>query len=303
MLRSKASISEIGSSSALVIKDCALMEIREIESTTTRQSSSRTASVWVTLETVEIGGHRIVRASRQQLTDAMLTDCKAVNSAEHATPTRLVFDVNGHGIALAARDKSYKEHVESADIIHADGGFIVSLSRFICKSRILERSATTDLFHDFAKACEENELSFYLLGGTEDVNRLCSETLARIYPNLRIVGRRNGYFSEEEEPKIIDDINSASPDVLWVGLGKPKEQAFAIRWRNLLNARWTVTCGGCYNYVTGHYPRAPKWMQKMNIEWLHRAASNPKHLLWRYLTTSPYALWIVAYYAVRKNRA
>ncbi|WP_208975590.1 WecB/TagA/CpsF family glycosyltransferase [Pannonibacter indicus] len=243
-----------------------------------------------------------MRASRQQLTDAMLTDCKAAKSTMQGNRARLVFDANGHGIALASSDKNYKECIESADIIHADGGFIVTLSRFICKKRILERSATTDLFHDFAKACEENGLSFYLLGGTEDVNRLCSETLARMYPSLRIVGRRNGYFSEEEEPQVVDDINSTSPDVLWIGLGKPKEQAFALRWRNSLNARWAVTCGGCYNYITGHYPRAPKWMQRMNIEWLHRAASNPKHLLWRYLTTSPYALWIIAYYAVRKNR-
>lgn len=279
------------------------MATQNVEAKPGSEQHFRTESHWVPLESVEIGGHRVVCASRRQLTEAMIADCRSANRSGRKTPPRLVFDVNGHGISMAASDEGYRRSVSAADVIHADGGFIVSLSRILCETRILERSATTDLFHDFAKACEENQLSFYLLGGTEEVNSQCFDKLRVLYPDLKLVGRRNGYFTDAEEKFVVEDINSKAPDILWIGLGKPKEQAFAVKWRSELNAGWAITCGGCYNYVTGHYPRAPQWMQNFNIEWLHRAASNPKQLLWRYLTTSPHAVWVIAKSSIFRNRS
>lgn len=190
---------------------------------------------------------------------------------------------------MAASEPAYRHAMDRADLIHADGGFIVLMSRWLSGSRIKERSATTDLIHDFAEAAEREGLSFYLLGGTEEVNRQCAEALGRLYPGLRIAGRRNGYFDDDEA--VLADIDLADPDILWVGLGKPKEQLFAARHRARLNARWIVTCGGCFNYITGHYRRAPRWMQKLNLEWLYRAFTD-RALFRRYATTSPHAIWL-----------
>jgi len=114
--------------------------------------------------------------------------------------------------------------------------------------------------------------------------------MQQMYPSLDIAGRRNGYFSAADEAKVCQEINESGANVVWVGLGKPLEQAFCVRNRDRLNAAWLITCGGCFNYVTGAYARAPEWMQKAGLEWVHRLLTEPKKLGWRYLTTTPLAL-------------
>lgn len=248
---------------------------------------------WTPLETVRIAGQDVVVASRAELAEAWVADCLAtVRGIQNRRP-RLLFDANGQGVSLFESDPVYRKSASQADLVHADGGFLVWLSRFFCARPIRERSATTDLFHDFASRAELHGLSFYIFGGTEPVNRRCAEVMAERYPRLRIVGRRNGFFEPEDEAMIVDEISRANPDVLWVGLGKPKEQRFAAEWKYALQAGWLVTCGGCYNYVVGLYPRAPLWMQRWNLEWLHRIAHDPRRLFWRYMKTGPHALWVV----------
>lgn len=254
--------------------------------------SAAGAISWTPLPHVSVAGVRVATASRADLAEAMVRDCTASRDGRGPAEPRLVFDSNGHGISLAATDGGFRAALAQADVVHADGGFVVLASRWAAAAPIAERSATTDLLHDFARAAESAGLSFYLLGGTEAVNALCAERLRQLYPRLRIAGRQHGYFSAADEAKVIDDIALAAPDVLWVGLGKPREQVFAVAHRHRLRAGWIVTCGGCFNYVTGHYGRAPKWMQAMSLEWLYRAATDPRKLLWRYLTTSPHAIWL-----------
>ena len=69
---------------------------------------------------------------------------------------------------------------------------------------------------------------------------------------------------------------SRVPDVIWVGLSVPLEYEFAVRNRGRLKAGWLVTCGGCFNFITGAYKRAPRWMQAIGLEWLHRLCREPK---------------------------
>lgn len=248
--------------------------------------SSRTV-----IEHVFIGGVKIAVASRADLTEAIIADCVDRRNGGRKSAARLLFDANGHGLSLAARDPDYRRALDQADMIHADGGFLVSLSRFIAGAQIAERSATTDLIHDLAAAGLPHRLSHYLLGATEDVNARCEERLRELYPGIVIAGRRNGYFGAGREAELIEAINRAQPDLVWIGLGKPREQLFAAGNRERLNAGWAISCGGCFNYITGDYHRAPQWMQDKNLEWLFRAATAPR-LLWRYATTSPHALWL-----------
>ena len=107
---------------------------------------------------------------------------------------------------------------------------------------------------------------------------------------MEIVGRRNGYFSADDEAKICDEINRSGADVVWVGLGVPLEYAFCLRNKARLQVGWIVTCGGCFNFAAGQYVRAPQWMQKAGLEWLHRLWREPKRLFWRYLITNPIAM-------------
>lgn len=245
---------------------------------------------WRDFGHVTLGGQRMVTASRQHLAEAISADCR--DDTRPGERPRLMFDANGHALSLRATDPAYREALDAAEIVHADGGFLATLSR-LTGAAIAGRSATTDLFTDLAAIAEKEGQRFFLLGGTEPVNARCAAVLEQRFPGLAIAGRHHGYFTPEEEEAVIAAINAVRPDIVWVGLGKPREQMFALRNRDRLDCRWIVTCGGCFNFVAGDYRRAPLWMQRANLEWLHRLASRPRALFWRYVTTSPHALWLV----------
>lgn len=243
-----------------------------------------------TVDCVEIGGMPVTTLSRDQLARMIVEDCRGEGTDRRA---RLVFDANGHAIALYAADARYRAAMDKADIIHADGGFLVTLSRWLCPRPIRERSATTDLFGDIASLGRASGLRVFLLGGSEVVSARCAALLEHRYPGIVVAGRRNGYFTLAEEGAVVASINASRPDIVWIGMGKPTEQLFAARHRAMLHAHWVITCGGCFEFFIGTYRRAPMWMQRSNLEWLHRMMTRPRALFWRYLTTSPHALWIV----------
>ena len=240
---------------------------------------------------VVVGGFETTRLSRAGLCEVMRHDCLAARRGER--PPRVVVDLNGHGLAMARWQPAFRQALEAADIIHADGQAAVMASRLLTSTPIAGRSATTDLFHDAAAVAAEAGLGFFLLGATEEVNERCAAEMQRRHPGLRIAGRRHGYFDEPEEPAICEAINRTGADIIWVGLGKPKEHLFSIRNRDRLKAGWVVTCGGCFNYVTETYGRAPGWMQAAGFEWLYRVLADPRRFGWRYLTTNPVAMFLL----------
>ena len=189
-------------------------------------------------------------------------------------------------------DGSFRLTFDQADIIHADGQAAVFASR-MTRTPIPERSATTDFIHDAARVAAQHGLRFFLLGATEEANAEAARILQETYPGLQIVGRRHGYFSHDEEDEICDEINLTVPDVIWVGLSVPLEHEFAVRNKARLSAGWLVTCGGCYNFITGAYARAPRWMQAAGLEWLFRLIQEPRRLFWRYAVTNPLAFFLL----------
>jgi exopolysaccharide biosynthesis WecB/TagA/CpsF family protein len=240
---------------------------------------------------VTVGGLNTACLSRDRLARMMLQDCLDARGQRDHHP-KLVFASNGHAIALAAQDEAFRATFAQADIIHADGQAAVFASR-LTKTPIPERSATTDFIHDAAGLAAQHGLRFFLLGATEEANAQAARILEESYPGLKIVGRRHGYFSRDEEEDICDEINLTLPDVIWVGLSVPLEYEFAVRNKARLNAGWLVTCGGCYNFITGAYKRAPGWMQKSGLEWLFRLVLEPKRLFWRYAVTNPLAIFLL----------
>ncbi|MEI9886237.1 MAG: WecB/TagA/CpsF family glycosyltransferase [Rhizomicrobium sp.] len=238
---------------------------------------------------VVVGGLKTACISREHMASLMVEDCFAARR-EHAAP-KLIFASNGHAIALAAMDGKFHALFAQADMIHADGQPVVLAARLMTRTPIPGRSATTDFIHDAAKAAAAWGLKIFLLGATEEVNAHCADILRFRNPDLKIAGRRNGYFGRDEEAAICDEINRSGADIVFVGLGVPLEYEFCVRNKERLRAGWVVTCGGCYNYVTGDYSRAPDWMQKYSLEWLYRLAREPRRLFWRYAVTNPLALF------------
>ena len=238
-----------------------------------------------------VGGGPVSTLSLQALIRKMLEDAPLRRSLNERAA--LIFDCNGQGLSMNASDPAFRADLAQADLIHADGQIIVAASRWLGGPVIANRSSTTDMFMDSLKDAAAAGVSYYLLGGEETVNAQCARRITEIAPGLNVAGHRNGFWTRDEEDAVIDAINAAAPDVLWVGTGKPREQAFCVRNRDRIKAGWIVTCGGLFNYVTGDYPRAPMWMQEAGLEWLHRMATRPRQLAWRYLTTNPHALWLI----------
>lgn len=249
---------------------------------------------------IVIGGVPTAVLGARGLADCLVADCLAHRAQPDRCPT-MVFSTNGHTLSMAALDRNFRDDLLKADIIHADGGVIVAASR-LTQARIPERTATTDFIHHAAQAASEaGGLRFFLLGSTEDVNRAAGERLMALYPHVSIVGHHQGYFRPDDEEAICRQISESRADVVWVGLGKPLEQRFCVRNRSRIRAGWIITCGGCFHYLTGDYKRAPLWMQKTGLEWLHRMVFGPKYLIARYLTTNPHALYLIATRTQRRS--
>ena len=247
------------------------------------------------LENVVVGGFPTLRTTAQGLADMMVTDC--LNARLSECEPKLVFSSNGQGLALAATDNGFMKTMLEADIIHADGMSVVTGSKFMTSAPLPERISTTDFFHDAARAGESAGLRFYFLGATEDINAAAYEKAQSLYPRIEWVGRRNGYFSEDEESAVCAEILATRPDVLWVGLGKPGQEAFSVRNRDRLKGiGWLKTCGGLFDFLAGKNSRAPEWMQKAGLEWAYRVGLEPRRLAWRYASTN-----VIAIYAMLAN--
>lgn len=243
------------------------------------------------VKTIRLGGFPTVAVTRAQLAKMMVQDCRLARQAPRPGPPRVVFSSNGQGIALAAEESDFAETMTQATWIHADGMPVVVASRFTT-APLPERIATTDFFHDAAKAAADADLSFFMLGGTEGENQSVIEAIGEQYPALRVVGSHHGYFADDESERICAMVRESGADVLWVALGKPRQEFWSIANReNLTGVGWIKTCGGLYAFLTGRVKRAPRWAQRLGMEWLFRAFQEPRRLLKRYLVTNPVAIW------------
>ena len=198
---------------------------------------------------------------------------------------------NGQVLALCGKDGAFLALMHKADQIHADGMPMVLYSKMFSATPLPERVATTDLVQEVARLSEQVGASFYFLGASEEVNAKAVEAMQKAYPRLVFAGRRNGYFSRTEEDEVVARINTAKPDILWIGLGVPLEQQFIDRNIHRLTGVGVIkTSGGLFDFLSGKNSRAPAWMQSAGLEWVYRACLEPRRLGMRYLTTNPKAI-------------
>lgn len=258
-------------------------------------ASSETAPAGTApLLTAMIGGLPLAVAGRDDSARFMLE--KALEARGKNARPLCITSANGQVVSLCARDAGVRGLFMAADLIHADGMPLVFASRFAGTPALPERVATTDLFHDAARLGERKGARFYMLGGRQGVIEDAVAEARRLYPNLDICGYRNGYFSSlAEEVEAVSAINEAAPDILWVGMGVPFEQAFMVRnAERLKNVGAIKTSGGLFDFLSGRNRRAPQWMQDAGLEWLYRVMLEPRRLGLRYLATNPHAVFVLA---------
>ena len=203
---------------------------------------------------------------------------------------------NGQVLSMVASSPHVNALFKAADLVHADGQSIYLAARRLKFKPMPERVATTDLVHDVAKLAAAGNLSFFVLGARDDVNRRACENLTTTYPGLNIVGRHHGYFARDDEAEVVHMINAAKPDILWVCMGVPLEQDFIVRNREKLrNVGVIKTSGGLLDFLSLDKKRAPKWMQAVGLEWLFRTWLEPRRLGPRYLKTNFHALYLLVF--------
>jgi len=238
-----------------------------------------------------IGGLPIAVTNRARSARLMIDIARAPRSASRLP--LVVTSANGQILSMCARDPDVRSLFMQADLVHADGTSLVLASQLLCRNPLPEQVATTDLFHDVARLAQNAGVTFYFLGATDAILRHAMRQSRLLYPRLRIVGHRNGCFSAAEEPAVVDAINAARPDILWVGMGAPRELAFALRNRHRLPGVGIIkTSGSLFDVLSGR-TRAPNWMPAAGLEWAFRTLLEPRHLAGRYLVANPHALLLL----------
>ena len=240
-----------------------------------------------------LGGLPVVVVDRQEAARVIVDEAlKRHNMWRY--PAYLT-STNGEVTYRCDVDQKERSLFLQADAISADGMFHVFVSRLKSDVALPERVATSDLFYDVAERAQSAGATMYMLGATAAANQAAVDAVRAEFPGLRLIGHRHGYFdSPADEIAVCNEIAKLAPDILWVSMGVPREQEFAVRNRARLASVGVIkTSGGLFDFLSGNAVRAPLWMQNVGLEWLWRLSQEPRRLAWRYIKTNPRALYLL----------
>jgi N-acetylglucosaminyldiphosphoundecaprenol N-acetyl-beta-D-mannosaminyltransferase len=207
-----------------------------------------------------------------------------------------VIVANVYSVTLAEHNQEFATICEQSEYVIADGLPVVWASQ-ILRRPILERIAGPDLMWKMTNICGGKNISIFLLGGRkDDLNRL-KNNLTIAFPKLDIAGAYSppfGYWSYEENEKIINNINSSNAKILWLGISTPKQDIWIARNKSRLDVKIAIGVGAAFDFYSGRVKRAPSWMRRIGLEWLYRLTKEPKRLWKRYLIGNVLFFYIVA---------
>jgi N-acetylglucosaminyldiphosphoundecaprenol N-acetyl-beta-D-mannosaminyltransferase len=234
------------------------------------------------------------------LTFAAVTEAQAVNVVRRALERGeggWIFTPNVD--ILRQLRQSGTDVGSGATLVVADGAPVVWASR-LAGTPLPARVAGSDLVWSLARMAAAADRSVFVLGGEPPAGaRQAQEALAAAYPGLRIAGAQSPPYRFDRDSVLLDairkDLVEAKPDLVYVGLGFPRQERLIEMLRPDLPAAWFLGCGGAINFLAGDRRRAPVWMRRAGLEWLHRLATEPRRLGRRYLRDdAPFAMRLLA---------
>ena len=226
----------------------------------------------------------------------------------------LINTVNAHSFNTAQKDELFAEALAMGDVLIPDGASIIWACKTLkAKSKPKMRCAGWDLFayemkklndslsdtDSYWKKCNPGRVKpvAMFMGSSEKVLRMVRAQAAVSYPNLEIVTYSPPYkaeFTDEDNAGIINAINYANPDLLWIGMTAPKQEKWTYSHWHELNIHCHVgTIGAVFDFFAGTYQRAPEWFQQHGLEWLYRLLKEPRRMWRRYVLGNPLFIWNV----------
>jgi N-acetylglucosaminyldiphosphoundecaprenol N-acetyl-beta-D-mannosaminyltransferase len=200
--------------------------------------------------------------------------------------------VNAAKLVNARSDTELREILNRAAVVTADGMSVVWAARFLGQP-LKARVTGIDLFERLIQYAEVGNLRVYFLGARDDVIARMMECFKARFPALRIAGFHNGYFNALENLEIVEEIKRAKTDLLFVAMGSPAQEKWIAANLKQSGAKFALGVGGSFDHLAGFVRRAPLWMQRAGLEWLHRFLLEPHRLWRRYLIGNTRFIWLI----------
>ena len=232
--------------------------------------------------------------------DALETIESWIARREH----RYVCVANVHGIMESQHDEDLRRIYDSAGLVTPDGVPLVWISRWRGYRRV-RRVYGPDLMLAVCERSVSIPYKHFLYGGNEAVAQKLRLRLEERFPGLRIVGSHTPPFRKltpREDEEVVHKINATKPDVVWVGLGTPKQEHWMAAHIDRLNAPVLIGVGAAFDFHAGIKRQAPVWMQNTGLEWFFRLLNEPRRLWRRYLLFNPQFAVLVLAQALRLRR-
>jgi len=203
---------------------------------------------------------------------------------------RMIVTANVDHILRMHENQEYAELVQHADMVLADGQPIVWAVHMLGQP-LKERVAGSDLLLRLCKHAAKRGHRIFLMGGDPGVAETARDVLQRRFSGLQVVGTycppKGFEKSIDDNQKVVEAVRSASPDILFVALGSPKQEKWIAEYRHQYHVPVSIGVGISLSFVSGHVKRAPLWMQHVGLEWVHRLWCEPYRLCHRYLIHGP----------------
>ena len=201
--------------------------------------------------------------------------------------------INAGKVVAMQKNKELFESVVTCDLINADGQSIVWAARFL-GHKIPERVAGVDLMQNLVELAARKGYTCFFFGARQEVVEKVVEIYTEKFGKSIIAGYRNGYFTAEEEPGIAEQIGKSGAQLLFVAMPSPKKENFMYAYREVMSGvSFNMGVGGSFDVVAGVTRRAPKWMQRMGLEWFYRFIQEPGRMWKRYLVGNATFVWII----------
>ena len=197
----------------------------------------------------------------------------------------IVANVNIRGMNFAWEIPWYQDFLNRADLVFCDGfGVLLASKLHGYSAEKKHRMTCPDYIENLALACEQKNVSLFLLAGKPGVTEKAIAKLTKTAPQLRIKGH-HGYFAKsgEENETVIEQINNFKPDVLYIGFGMPLQERWILDNIDKIDTKVFLPLGACLDFYTGTIYRGPKWMTDAGLEWLSRLFTEPRRLWKRYV--------------------